>query len=315
MPQMVWSTLPDGSHDYFNARWYEFTGVPEGSTDGAEWAGVFHDEDQPRAWANWKRSLETGEPYEVEYRLRHRSGEYRWMIGRALPIVDEKGVIQRWIGTCTDIEDQKQSALQNGILSQELSHRIKNVFAIISGLVNLTARRNAAFAEPARDLLGRISALGRAHEFVRPHTERSRPQVECTTLSTLLATIFGAYPAYSEGRLEIIGPDIRIDSKAATPIALIFHELATNAMKYGALSNEKGRVSIRIEENGEMVSVRWIEIGGPELPGHEPSDGFGSRLIDLAVRQQLGGDYLRKWHSDGLELDMDIRRSRLEQAA
>lgn len=315
MPQMVWSTLPDGSHDYFNARWYEFTGVPEGSTDGAEWAGVFHDEDQPRAWANWKRSLETGEPYEVEYRLRHRSGEYRWMIGRALPIVDEKGVIQRWIGTCTDIEDQKQSALQNGILSQELSHRIKNVFAIISGLVNLTARRNAAFAEPARDLLGRISALGRAHEFVRPHTERSRPQVECTTLSTLLATIFGAYPAYSEGRLEIIGPDIRIDSKAATPIALIFHELATNAMKYGALSNEKGRVSIRIEESGEMVSVRWIEIGGPELPGHEPSDGFGSRLIDLAVRQQLGGDYLRKWHSNGLELDMDIRRSRLEQAA
>lgn len=315
MPQMVWSTLPDGSHDYYNARWYEFTGVPEGSTDGEAWAGMFHEEDQPTAWANWKRSLETGEPYEVEYRLRHRSGEYRWMIGRALPIVDEAGVILRWIGTCTDIEEQKQAALQNEILSRELSHRIKNIFAIISGLVSLTARANKAFAEPARDLLGRISALGRAHEFVRPHTERSRPQAERTTLSTLLATIFGSYPAYSEGRMEIIGPDIDIDSKAATPVALVFHELATNAMKYGALSSETGSIRIEIEEKGEMVSIRWTETGGPELRRDEPSQGFGSRLIDLAVRQQLGGEYNRTWHSRGLEMEMDVRRSRLEELA
>ncbi|HYX39576.1 MAG TPA: PAS domain S-box protein [Oligoflexus sp.] len=110
MPQMVWSTLADGYHDYYNKRWYEFTGVPEGSTDGAEWNGMFHPDDQDRAWTSWKHSLATGEPYEIEYRLRHRSGHYRWTLGRALPVRNERGDIIRWMGTCTDIHDQKMAS-------------------------------------------------------------------------------------------------------------------------------------------------------------------------------------------------------------
>lgn len=110
MPQMVWSTLPDGYHDYYNKRWYEFTGMPEGTTDGEGWNGMFHPEDQKRAWAHWRHSLATGEPYEIEYRLRHRSGQYRWTLGRALPIRNEEGTIIRWMGTCTDIHDQKEAS-------------------------------------------------------------------------------------------------------------------------------------------------------------------------------------------------------------
>ena len=67
---MVWSTLPDGFHDYYNARWYEYTGVPAGSTDGEGWNGMFHPDDQDRAWGVWRDSLATGKPYEIEYRLR-----------------------------------------------------------------------------------------------------------------------------------------------------------------------------------------------------------------------------------------------------
>ena len=104
-PHMVWSTLPDGFHDYYNLRWYEFTGVPDGSTDGEGWNGMFHPEDQERAWERWRHSLETGDPYEIEYRLRHRSGEYRWVLGRAMPMRDENGRIIRWMGTCTDIHE------------------------------------------------------------------------------------------------------------------------------------------------------------------------------------------------------------------
>jgi PAS domain S-box-containing protein len=103
--QMIWSTLPDGYHDYYNDRWYEYTGVPYGSTDGADWNGVFHPEDQKRAWTVWRHSLTTGEPYHIEYRLRHRSGAYRWVLGRAQPVRDEQGRIVRWFGTCTDIQD------------------------------------------------------------------------------------------------------------------------------------------------------------------------------------------------------------------
>ncbi|HVF94463.1 MAG TPA: PAS domain-containing protein, partial [Sphingomonas sp.] len=106
IPQMVWSTLPDGFHDFYNDRWYEFTGTPPGSTDGEGWNGMFHPEDQDRAWSRWSQSLETGEPYEIEYRLRHRDGGYRWVLGRALPVRDEDGAVVRWMGTCTDIDDR-----------------------------------------------------------------------------------------------------------------------------------------------------------------------------------------------------------------
>jgi PAS domain S-box-containing protein len=123
MPQMVWSTRPDGYHDYYNQRWYEFTGMPEGSTDGEDWNGMFHPEDQERAWARWRHSLSTGEPYEIEYRLRHRSGEYRWVLGRALPVRNDQGEIERWFGTCTDIHDLKrvEEALAN---SEEFTRRL-----------------------------------------------------------------------------------------------------------------------------------------------------------------------------------------------
>ena len=105
--QMIWSTTPDGLHDFYNRRWYEFTGVPEGSTDGESWNGMFHPADQERAWASWRHSLSTGESYHIEYRLRHRSGQYRWVLGRAQPERDKLGRITRWYGTCTDIHDLK----------------------------------------------------------------------------------------------------------------------------------------------------------------------------------------------------------------
>lgn len=107
--QMIWSTRPDGFHDYFNDRWYEYTDVPAGSTDGDSWNGMFHPDDRARAREIWNRSLATGEPYHIEYRLRHRSGQYRWVIGRAQCVRDDAGDIIRWFGTCTDVHDLKMA--------------------------------------------------------------------------------------------------------------------------------------------------------------------------------------------------------------
>ena len=139
MPQMVWSTLPDGCHDYFNQQWYDFTGVLEGSTDGTGWNDVFHPDDQARAWALWHNSLATGEIYEIQYRLRHRSGQYRWTLGRALPVRDQAHQIIRWMGTCTDIHDQKmgeellkrESERKDEFLAM-LAHELRNPLAPIS---------------------------------------------------------------------------------------------------------------------------------------------------------------------------------------
>ncbi|QAY77352.1 PAS domain S-box protein [Sphingosinicella sp. BN140058] len=122
--QMIWATRADGYHDYFNSRWYEFTGVPAGSTEGAGWNNIFHPEDRDRAWAVWQHSLETGEPYHIEYRLRHRSGEYRWVLGRAQPVRDAAGRITRWYGTCTDIHDLRVARDQLRAMTTTLEQRV-----------------------------------------------------------------------------------------------------------------------------------------------------------------------------------------------
>lgn len=106
MPQMVWSTRPDGYHDYYNQRWYERTGTMPEQVRGDRQRSVFHPDDRERAWASWRQSVATGEPYEMEYRLHMGDGSYRWTLGRALPDRDPAtGAITRWYGTCTDIED------------------------------------------------------------------------------------------------------------------------------------------------------------------------------------------------------------------
>lgn len=314
MPQMVWSTLPDGFHDYYNARWYEFTGMPPGSTDGEGWNGMFHPDDRDHAWSVWRRSLETGEPYEITYRLRHHSGEYRWTLGRALPLRNTAGEVVRWIGTCTDIHESKMMAEENEILSRELSHRIKNIFAVINGLIGLSARQNEELRPLAAELQDRIAALGRAHEFARPHSEQSRPVTIASTLQGLLNEILKAYPAQAEGRLTIHGDDPEIDDRSATPIALMFHELATNSAKYGALASELGTVSITIASQKNVIALSWIEAEGPEISGEPTTTGFGTKLVQLAVTQQLAGSITRHWDRSGLRVEMEIAADRLKRA-
>ncbi|NMN05008.1 MULTISPECIES: PAS domain-containing protein [unclassified Novosphingobium] len=308
MPQMVWSARPDGFHDYYNARWYEFTGMPAGSTDGEGWNGMFHPEDQPHAWSVWRRSLATGEPYEIEYRLRRADGEYRWTLGRALPIRDRNGVITRWFGTCTDIHDQKMIQAQREIVAHELSHRIKNIFAVISGLISFSTRQHPQMKPVADDLRERILALGRAHDFVRPHSDASKPSAVQDSLSGMLGELMDAYA----GRIAILGDDTTIDDRSATPLALLFHELATNAAKYGSLSSADGRVQITIEVGDGRVEIEWLERGGPPVaaPSH---DGFGTKLIELSAIKQLGGHIERNWSVEGLRLRLVVPTAALHR--
>jgi len=311
MPQMVWSTLPDGYHDYFNDQWYEFTGVPAGSTDGEAWNGMFHPEDQERAWARWRHSLATGEPYEIEYRLRHRSGAYRWTLGRAQPVRDPEGRIVRWIGTCTDIDEAKRTAEQKDLLGRELSHRIKNIFAVVSGLIALSARQHPEAKGFAADLRERIAALGRAHELVRPNTEEGGPVPGRTTLRAMMADLFRPYLAFDDGRIAIEGTDVAIDDRGATPLALLFHELATNAVKYGSLSSLSGMVTISIQSAESGVLVVWRETGGPMIAEPPGKTGFGTRLAEISVVQQLGGRLHKAWDRDGLVVTISLDQERL----
>jgi PAS domain S-box-containing protein len=173
MPQMVWSTRPDGFDDYYNDQWYRFTGAEPQSTNGDGWNALFHPDDQQRAWTTWQRSLSTGEAYEIQYRLRHHSGEYRWTLGRALPVRTEDGTIIRWMGTCTDIHDQKvaeeglkkQSERKDEFLAM-LAHELRNPLAPIStGCTPAEAYRRECAARHAIER--RHLAPGRPHDKPR----------------------------------------------------------------------------------------------------------------------------------------------------
>ncbi len=443
MPQMVWATLPDGSHDYYNARWYEFTGVPFGSTDGVAWNGMFHPDDQARAWERWRHSLETGEPYEIEYRLRRADGAYRWTLGRALPVRDAEGRIERWFGTCTDIEDikateeklrvseerlrlalgaaemigtfvwdvdadrftadasfarlfdQDPAAMAGGmsqagllevvdpadrdrvqqqilrtidmgepydiehrvvqrsgevrwivargrcrrdapggnrrfsgavvditerkraeegqeLLAKELSHRIKNIFTVIGGMVSLSASGAPAEVKGfAGALRRRLQALARAHEYVRPQSGEAQPAEGGTTLKGLLGTLLAPYGAEDAGRMQLEGDDVPVGVKAATSLALILHELATNAAKYGALSQPEGGVAIAGERLGGSFRLTWRERGGPPVEGPPERRGFGTILAERGAITQLGGSIAQDWAREGLTLRLEVPLARL----
>jgi len=124
MPQMVWSTRPDGYHDFYNKGWYDYTGLSYEETKNTGWSLVLHPDDYDRTWKSWKASLETGKHYEIEYRMRKHTGEYRWFLARAIPLRNENGEIVKWFGTCTDIHDQK---LISDILEQKVKERTEEL--------------------------------------------------------------------------------------------------------------------------------------------------------------------------------------------
>ncbi|MFM5908100.1 MAG: sensor histidine kinase [Novosphingobium sp.] len=310
LPQMVWSTPPDGMSDYFNRPWCDFTGLPPQDSYGTGWLAFLHPEDAPVAAREWSRAVATGTAYEVRYRMRRHDGAHRWVIARGLPLYDEDGTVMRWIGTCTDIDDEVNTADALELLSQELHHRIKNIFAVVAGLVSLSSRSHPDAAEFATELYNRILALGRAHAFIGSPGSRSDDTVH-GGLKGMMSELLMPYRTDGGDRIAITGDDIAMDDRSATPLALVFHELATNSAKYGAIGSQAGTVEIALSD-GDPVQMRWIERGisrkGENTPG-----GFGSRLIDMSIRRQLGGSYDTQWGDTSLELTMSVPRGNIKR--
>jgi PAS domain S-box-containing protein len=300
IPAIAWSATPDGHFDYFNKQMVEFTGRTDDQSGGA-----FHPEDWKKASALWQRSLKTGEVYEAQHRLCRHDGVYRWMISRALPVRDAEGKVVRWFGTAVDIHDIYEASEARELLAKELSHRIKNIFAVIIGLVSLTARKHPEMRGFADDLTGTIRALGRAHAFVRPDDGATRDN-----LRSLLEELFAPYGSGDGARVKVGGDDLAIKPRTATPLALVFHELATNSAKYGALAVADGVVSLKIADKGETVKLHWRERGGKK-PKKAPKEGFGSRLIEMSICGQLGGSWQRRFDDEGLEVELTLPKSAL----
>jgi len=282
MPQMVWSALPDGYHDYFNRQWYDYTGLPEGTTDGEKWAGVFHPQDQDEAWARWRHSLATGDDYEIHYRLRHRSGEYRWVLGRAVPVRDGSGAILRWLGTCTDIHAQRvaQEALEKseralretGRRKDEflamLAHELRNPLAPISTASQLLmldpdpARVRSASEVITRQVRHMTELVDDLMDVSR--VTRGLVHLEMDTVD-LKDTIVGAIEQVRP-LIDARRHSLRTRMTAApiwvqgdrTRLTQVFANILNNAAKY---TPEAGDLGVEIDMEGSRVVVRIRDNG------------------------------------------------------
>ena len=305
VPQIAWSADAQGNFDYFNNRWQETTGHAPPQTADA-WEPFIHPEDGDKVFAQWGRCFAEGEPFEAEYRLKLADGSWMWVLAMAVPVAENKTDGVRWFGTLTDIDEVHNALEERDLLANELSHRIKNIFAVVIGLATLKARQAPEHEEFARDLTEVLRSLGRAHEFVRPH---EGPVQE--SLQGLLAALFTPYgTANGENRVRVTGVDAQICPRAATPLALVFHELATNSAKYGALSASGGIVTLEAEDHGDAIALIWREIGGPPVKdkGHR---GFGSRLVEMTVAGQLQGSWDRHFEQDGLVAELTMAKAAL----
>ena len=303
VPDIAWSASPGMQFDYFNARFSGVTGREPPRTV-EDWRAVIHPEDFEASLSKLREAMESAALFEDEWRLRVADGSYRWVLSRAVPSSRDPATA-RWFGTITDIDDTHRISEERELLAGELAHRIKNIFSVIIGLISLHARSAAKHRDFAEVLTDHVRALSRAHDYALQLGEN-----RASDLAELLRVLMAPYGVPGSEAVVITGETIEPGRRAATPLALAFHELATNSAKYGALGSEVGRVTIHIARDGETVVIEWTESGGPET--RPPADeGFGSRLMKMAIERQLGGMIAQEWRPDGLRVRIAVPQAQI----
>ena len=247
---------------------------------------------------------------ELFYRLDGSSFPVEYWVS---PIVRD-GTLQGAVCTFSDITERRKSQEQQSLLLRELNHRVKNLFAVANSIVVLSARSAKSAKELVASISGRLGALARAHDLVMPRPGGQATQTdESTGLDQLLQKIFSSYLTSPEesGRVVVNGPSLLIGPRSVTHLALILHELATNAAKYGALSVPEGSVHIDWARLNDVLLMKWEERGGPALAAPPESEGFGTLLCRHSVNGQFGGTLSRTWNLTGLAVELSIPMERL----
>lgn len=229
------------------------------------------------------------------------------------PVLDENGRPSRLVSVSRDVTERQRTEQDNALLALEMAHRIKNMFAVVDGVVSLSARSAPEAKDFAASLRSRLQALGRAVAYVTPPEIRGDSEQE-HTLQGLLHVLLEPYghTTGADARVTIEGDDLAVGSRATTAIALIVNELATNALKYGALGEAGGQVRVSVRTSDDAAEVTWLEAGLEFEQLHlEGAGGFGTTLIDNAVLRQLNGTLTREWTATGLLVRLHLALARL----
>ena len=245
--------------------------------------------------------------YELDFRIL-TGDEIRWISVRGNG-VETDAVDRVVLGIFLDVTGRKQAEEAHELLAGEMSHRVKNLLNIASGLTAITARSATTTAQMANELMNRLIALGRAHDLVRPIRGG---QDHAALLGDLVTVLLAPYDDVDpfKGRIRVAVPRMGVGESGATALALVLHELATNSMKYGALSDDAGTLDVSCNApNGDVVII-WTERGGPRVSA-PAGEGFGSSLIARSMSRQLGGSLDYVWDPEGLIVTIRIDAARL----
>jgi two-component sensor histidine kinase len=306
----LWSWDVDTDEIALDERAHGLWGVSDGyaRVTFEDLSARIHPEDLDRVRAAFDATRDIVGPYEIDFRIMH-SDEVRWISARGRG--EDEGIIGRiMFGIFLDVTERKLAEEAREMLAGEMSHRVKNLFAIASALTEIAARRATTTKEMARDLTQRLIALGHAHELVRPALGE---QKKATHLADLLAVLLAAYDDKGTigDRIRVSTPDVLIGEGSITTLALVVHELATNSLKYGALSLAGGTLDVTCTTDDNEVIIVWKEKGGPPVAAARGQAGFGSKLVNRSITSQLGGSIASDWPPQGLIVTLRMSKSRL----
>jgi PAS domain S-box-containing protein len=295
---IVWTTDADGSVVEPQPGWAEITGVRWPGYRGEDWSQSVHEQDRGRlVFKSW--TVDSPEAHHAEIRIWHApSGDWRWFAARAVPINDTTGNPREWVTIITDVHDRRLARDRREMVIGELRHRLKNLFTIIGSLAQSSRPRNAPEVDQFIDkLMGRLHALSAAADLVM-----ARGRVSLEFGEAVRATL-APFMEERSSRMSIDGPSLELQEETGAAIALAIHELATNAIKYGALSVPDGKVNLSWWRNpvpeGDRVEIVWKETGGPQCSPPEQS-GFGSRVIKFAASREKSGEVMLDYPPEGL---------------
>jgi two-component sensor histidine kinase len=306
----LWTWNVDDDSFTMDERGFELWGLPwTKRVSFEELSAHIHPADRDRVRAAFAATRAVVGAYESDFRI-ILGNEIRWIASRGRG--EDAGIVGRiMFGVFLDVTGRKQAEEGHELLAGEMSHRVKNLLAIAAGLTHITSRSTATTADMARELTQRLTALGRAHDLVRP---LPGGQGSAALLGDLLSVLLAPYDdlgAFS-GRIRVAVERMGVGEASATSLALVLHELATNSLKYGALSAGTGTLDITTtpSDGGELELV-WMERGGPEVTAPREANGFGSKLVHRSVSKQLGGKIEYDWSPGGLIVTLKLDRDRL----
>lgn len=266
--------------------------------------------------ARLRAAIEGEEVVVVEILNRRKDGSTFWNALHVGPIYDEAGELAHFFGSQWDVTDvvaARAETQRQRVIARELHHRIRNLFAVISSVVTLSARGERDVASAVEKARARILALGRAHEAtLAPRGARGEP----SDLRSLVETVLRPHGSEAPGRLQVEGAPLSLPPVLVTPMGLALHELATNALKHGALGAPDGRVSVAWAHEGGALRVRWREEGCPAARDPAPEDGaaarasggrsgMGGRIVEDVLRT-VDGTIEREWRAEGLRAEICV---------